>query len=167
MGILYTVWPIDTAAQGWLQSQAIAFPDRPARWPTRQELQSLLGTLSGFKVRYTDNGPGRRWDALITDEAPGEGECWTLLHAEPKDGDDAETHIHFEKGEPLLIASLLRELSRAVGPMMLLPDVDRTPMVVAPEYSVLQIVEHFIDFELHVEQWNKIRTGVPNADRES
>jgi hypothetical protein len=163
MGILYTVWPLDDSARDWLRSQNIPSPSRQSRWPTRHELQELLAGLSGFSVEYTDNGPGMSWDASISDNEPGDAECWTLLHAEPEGGDDARTKVHFEKGEPYLIVALLRGLSRTVGPLMLMPDVGGPPMIVSPEFTVPEIAEHYCEFEYHALQWEKIRRGVPGA----
>lgn len=138
----YTVWTLDDEARKWLRSKEISFPSRTSRWPTRAELQELLTGLRGFAVKYTDNGPGKSWDASISDDAPGDAECWTLLHAEPEKGDDEHTIIHFEKGEPYLIVALLRGLSRIVGPLMLLPDVGGLPMIISPEFNLPEIAKH-------------------------
>jgi hypothetical protein len=126
MGILYTVVPLDSEARSWLRSQEIAYPATPSRWPTRGEVRAVLEDLKGFKVKYTENGPGRRWDAFLSDgEEDGNR---TLLHAEPQNNNDDVTRVHFEKGEPTLIVAVLRALAAVTGPFMLVPDIAPDPL---------------------------------------
>jgi len=160
MGILYTVWPLDAQAQEWLTLEGIEFPESTSRWPTRLEVETALGELSGFKIDYTLNGPGERWDAFVDDGE--EGGNWTLLHAEPQ-GDDNCTHISFEKGEPTLIVAILRSLSAAVGVLMLVPDVGCPPMVVSAARSVQEIVADFCSIEEDSPKWQRLLQGAPGA----
>jgi hypothetical protein len=161
MGILYTVWPLDPDAKKWLRSQQILFPDIPARWPSRIELEAVLKELKGFAIEYANNGPGKRWDADISDgEEDGN---WTLLHAEPYEGDDGCTHVHFEKGEPTLIVAILRSLSATTGPFMLLPDIGCPPMVVSASKSVIEIVGEFCTVEEWSPKWKRLIAGAPGA----
>lgn len=161
MGILYTVWPLDEQAKDWLTSQEIEFPISTSRWPTRAEIERTLGELRGFKVRFTLNGPGNRWDADI-DDGQEDGNR-TLLHAEPKGNDDSCTEISFEKGEPTLIVAILRALAATTGPFMLLPDVGCPPLVVTTSRSIPAIVEGFCSVDIHSEKWQRLVEGAPGA----
>lgn len=161
MGILYTVWPLDSQAQDWLRSQDIAFPLLASRWPTRTELEQVLRELSGFTVKYTKNGPGQRWDAFVEDGA--EDGNWTRLHAEPQDNDDECTHFYFEKGEPTLIVAILRSLSAATGPFMLIPDIGCPPMVVSTSRTLAEIVADFCTIEEASPKWQRLIRGAPGA----
>jgi hypothetical protein len=161
MGILYTVWPLDDQAKTWLWSQDIGFPESTSRWPTRAEVERVLGELRGFKVKFTLNGPGNRWDADI-DDGEEDGNR-TLLHAVPQDNDDGCTLISFEKGEPTLIVAILRALATTSGPFMLLPDVGCPPMVIAPSRSIPEIVGHFCTIDLHSEKWQRLVRNAPGA----
>ncbi|MBX3628025.1 MAG: hypothetical protein KF892_23655 [Rhizobacter sp.] len=160
MGILYTVWPLDTQAQEWLRSQEIPFPSGSSRWPTRKEIQNTLSALRGFKVEYTDNGPGKRWDAFVSDEE--EDGNWTLLHAEPQEDDEC-THLHFEKGEPTLVVAIMRSLSEITGPFMLLPDIGCPPMVVSMSQSVVDTVSDFCEVDQDSPKWQRLVLGAPGA----
>jgi hypothetical protein len=160
VGILYTVWPLDAEAREWLTSEGISFPDGPSRWPTRSELEKVLGELRGFSVDYTVNGASQRWDASV-DDGDEDGN-WTLLHAEPQD-DDSCTKVSFEKGEPTLIVAILRSLSADVGPLMLLPDVGCPPMVVSTSRSVQDIVADFCEIEEDSPKWQRLLQNAPGA----
>lgn len=160
MGILYTVWPLNAQAREWLTSEGIAFPEGSSRWPTRSELEKVLGELRGFKIDFTLNGAGQRWDAWV-DDGEEDGN-WTLLHAEPQD-DDSCTHVSFEKGEPTLIVAILRSLSADVGPLMLLPDVGCPPMVVSTSRSVQDIVADFCSIEEDSPKWQRLLQNAPGA----
>ena len=161
MGILYTVWPLDAQAQEWLRSLDIDVPVSTSRWPRRTEIEQVLGELQGFKVEYTLNGPGQRWDAFVSDGE--EDENWTLLHAEPHENDDDCTHLSFEKGEPTLIVALLRSLSAATGTLMLVPDIGCPPMVVSASRSVAEIVADFCGIEFSSQKWERLVQGAPGA----
>ena len=161
MGILYTVWPLDPQANDWLRSQKLATPATPGRWPSRGEIRAVLEDLRGFKVDYTENGPGHRWDAFLSDgEEDGN---WTLLHAEPEDNNDDVTHVHFEKGEPTLIVAVLRALAAVTGPFILWPDIGCPPMVVSTSRSVLEIVADYCTVDTTSEKWQVLVSGAPGA----
>ena len=162
MGILYTVWPLDAEMKGWLGSQSIPFPpDTSSRWPTRQEVVEVLRALHCFSVRYTENGPGNRRDADITEGR--DDEWWTLLHAEPKEGSDLVTEVSFEKGEPALIIAIVRDLSAATGPLVLMADVGGPPLVVSQRYSFAALVEEWMSPEEDQERWRRLVVGAPGA----
>ncbi|MDQ0610651.1 hypothetical protein QFZ83_004822 [Variovorax sp. W1I1] len=161
MGILYTVWPLDSDMKEWLRSQDIAFPDASSRWPTREEVVKTLRALRGFRIRYTENGPGKRWDADITEGQ--DGEWWTLLHAEPKGDADLTTEISFEKGESALIIAILRDLSAATGPLVLMADVGGPPLVVSQRYSFAALVQELSAPEEDEVRWRRLLENAPGA----
>jgi len=161
MGILYTVTPLDSEVRDWLRLQEIAFPATSSRWPTRAEVRAVLEDLRGFKVEYTENGPGHRWDAFLSDgEEDGN---WTLLYAEPHDNNDDITCVYFEKGEPTLIVAVLRALAAVTGPFMLLPDIGCPPMVVSTSRSVPEIVADHCTIDTTSRKWQTLLSGARGA----
>ena len=161
MGILYTVMPLDSEVRDWLRSQDIVCPAAASRWPTRGEVRTVLEDLRGFKIKYSENGPGRRWDALLSDEE--EHGNWTLLHAKPEDNHDDITHVYFEKGEPTLIVAVLRALSVVTGPFILLPDIGCPPMIVSTTRSILEIVADYCTVDTTSKKWQILLAGAPGA----
>jgi len=161
MGVLYTVWPLDSQMKEWLTSEGIEFPEAPSRWPTKAEVRNVLGSLSGFNVRYTDNGPNARWDATI--ESPEVETLWTLLHADPEDTSDSSTHVGFEKGEPALIIAILRDLSSSTGPLALMADVGGPPLVVSWKYSFQSLVDSFYTLDQESNVWKQLILVAPGA----
>jgi hypothetical protein len=117
--------------------------------------------LRGFQVSYTENGSGEIWDAAIDD--PEGRRLWTVLHAKPENGDDRVTQVNFEKGSPWLIVALLRLLSGATGPLVLIDDSGSEPLVVRPDVSLLELLDSYCTVEPESEEWKRMLVGVPAA----
>lgn len=161
MGVLYTVWPLDSQMKEWLTSQGIEFPDVASRWPVKHEVRATLSALSGFNVKYTENGQNERWDATV--EAPDIEDLWTLLHANPEAESDGTTHIDFEKGEPALIIAILRDLSTTTGPLVLTADAGGEPLVISRECSFRALVNSMCTLEEESNAWKLLVVGAPGA----
>ena len=157
MGVLYIVWPVNAEMRDWLASQDVDAPAVDSRSPTKQEVTAVLNRLRGFQVRFTDNGPGARWDAFVQcREVPG---LWTLLQAEPKDASDDVTEVTFEKCEPALIIALLRDLARQTGPLVLISDSGDGPLIVDPAMPYRELVEQFCDVDEESSSWPCLLEG--------
>jgi hypothetical protein len=161
MGVLYAVWPLDDEMRAWLASEEVAVPTDDSRWPSRTEILDVLKQVH-FPIELTENGVGERWDAYI-DEGREDG-WWTLLHAEPTDGNDQLTKISFEKGEPALIIALLRMLSQVTGPLALIADVGGPPLVVSHHCPFNTLVEDWAYGNEDPIKWNRLISNVPGAD---
>jgi len=161
MGIFYHVAPLEPEVRDWLESQSIECPDGTSRWPTRGELRAVLDAFRGFEVRFTENGPGHRWDAFVSD-GKHDGN-WTLLHAEPQHNSDDITHLYFEKGEPTLIVAILRALSAVTGPFMLLADVGGPPMVVSKSRLIENTLADHFTIDPASERWQTLLASAPEA----
>lgn len=133
MGILWTVWPLDDQTKSWLDSTGIKYPKEPSRFPTGREIKDVVRGLVGFNVEITDNGLGSHWQASIVSKQGGDTGEWTLLNITEYSGDDAEQKLWFEKGWESLITSILRELSKHSGPLVLIPDVGGDPIIISNE----------------------------------
>lgn len=128
MGVLWTVWPLDEQMQAWLGEQGIEFPDKPSRFPTGGEIKAVLEAFPGA-AEITDNGIGGAYSAFLTLGA-ADDEMWTLLQITSFTGDEEPQELWFEKGHEQLIADVLRKLTPACGPLVLIADVGDPPQVI-------------------------------------
>jgi hypothetical protein len=131
MGVLWTVWPVDDGMREWLDEQQIAYPDKPSRFPTGAEIKSALALLGDYDIELTDNGLGAPWQASIVHKEGGDGGPWTLLNVSSYSGDDLPQELWFDKGWESLITEILKHLSVACGPLVLIADAGGEPMVIA------------------------------------
>lgn len=161
MGVLYTAWPVDQQMTEWLDELDIEAPKAASRFPSKVETRNALGALRDLRIKYTDNGPGARWSAFI--DCADDDTLWTVLHAEPKDGNDDVTEIHFEKGEPALILALLRDLSSVTGPIVLIADTGDAPVVVHRSIPFAESVRHLSDLEDEPSNWQRLIGCAPGA----
>lgn len=130
MGVLWTVWPIDTQMEAWLDEQGIAHPDACSRFPTGCEIKAVLSKLQDFNVEIRDNGIGGSWQAWITSALGGESAEWTLLNISEYSGDPEEQRLWFEKGSESLIRRVIGELAKSTGPLVLIDDASGQPQVI-------------------------------------
>ena len=86
-----------------------------------------------------------------------------MLHAEPKGDSDLTTEISFEKGESALIVAILRDLSAATGPLVLMADVGGAPLVVSQRYSFAALVQKFSAPEEDEARWRRLLESAPGA----
>ena len=134
MGVLWTTYPLDDEMKGWLDSQDVWYPDSPSRFPTGNEIKEALAGLPGVDVQITDNGVGASWQAwIISDTSPEE--MWTLLNISRYSGDDEPQELWFEKGHEQLIKTVLNEICKTSGPIVLMPDTGDPPEVVGIQHS--------------------------------
>jgi hypothetical protein len=148
MGELYGVMPLNDPtdfpdSQGitaWLRSLGIACPTAAGRFPTLQELRTVLDHLVGFTVRYS-TGPGH-WSADIV-EAGREG-CdgestydWAHIVVATFHGDETQPQsFYFDPGAPRLMLVIVRQLAAVCGPQLLLPTESELPVVVTADLDL-------------------------------
>ena len=131
MGILWTVWPLDSQMTAWLQELEVPHPDVLSRFPTGREIKTVLSKLHGFNVEIRDNGIGFAWQASIVSVLGGDMCEWTLLNINEYSGDDEQQQLWFEKGWESLIKSILCRLVKDAGPLVLIDDASSRPQVIA------------------------------------
>jgi hypothetical protein len=127
MGVLWTVWPLDAEIKSWLDEMAVAYPNAASRFPTGAEIKTVLEGLLDYDVEITDNGIGACWQAMITHKNGGDKGPWTLLNISKYSGDNELQELWFEKGWEELIQDILKNLSSACGPLVLIPDTGDVP----------------------------------------
>lgn len=122
MGTFWTVWPLDEQMRGWLDNKGVSYPDEPSRFPTGNEIKTVLRELHDVFVTIRDNGPNAPWQASITSKAGGDAGPWTMLTIENYSGDGLPQKMYFEKGWESLIKDILAKLVPDCGPLVLLAD---------------------------------------------
>jgi len=122
MGILWTVWPLDSQMKTWLQELGVPHPDVSSRFPTGCEIKAVLSQLHGFNVEIQDNGIGCNWQASIVSILGGDKGGWTLLNISEYFGDQERQQLWFEKGWESLIKTILCHLVKDTGPLVLIDD---------------------------------------------
>ena len=138
MGVIYIVLPLlpdeKDAIVAWLRSLSIACPGEEGRFPSIEEIRSVLDHLNGYTTHYS-TGSGH-WYAEIAQTDRGNGD-WAFLVVDNYSGTDADSHaFYFERGSPRLMVLLLRQLASACGPLILLPDTGNLPVIVTPELDL-------------------------------
>jgi hypothetical protein len=130
MGVLWTVWPLDSEMRQWLDELGIPFPAKASRFPTGTEIKAVINGLAEHQVEITDNGTGKPWQAFVTHRRGADGHGWTLLNISEYSGDDQPQNLWFEKGWPPLIVLTLERLTPQCGPLVLIPDTGEAPTVI-------------------------------------
>jgi len=130
MGILWTVWPLDDEMKSWLDETGVDYPKEPSRFPTGREIKEVIAGLQEFDIKINDNGIGSPWQASIVSKSGGDSGEWTLLNIQEYSGDDEQQKLWFEKGWESLIASILREITKSCGPLVLIADCGGEPQVI-------------------------------------
>lgn len=139
MGVIYTVIPLPDEKDeivAWLHSLGVSCPVGEGRYPSIQELRSVLDHLDGYTIRYS-TGQGH-WYADVSQTGRVTSD-WAFLVVSDYSGNDADSHeFWFERGSPLVMMLILQQLARACGPLILLPDTGDLPLVVTPELDLDQ-----------------------------
>lgn len=140
MGVLYVVIPLLPEQKDemgvWLHSLGIACPEGEGRYPSIQELRSVLEHLEGYTIHYSTGSGHWYADVAQTDQVNSD---WASLVVNDYSGNDADSHaFYFERGAPPLMLLILQRLVSICGPQLLLPDTGALPLVVTPELDLHQ-----------------------------
>ena len=140
MGVIYIILPLlpDLKNQivAWLHSLDIACPMGEGRYPSIEELRSVLDHLDEYTIDYR-TGTGS-WYADISQPDLVNGD-WTELVVSNYSGSDTDSHeFSFRHGSPLLMMRIVQRLAGTCGPLILLPDTGGLPVVVTPELDLAQ-----------------------------
>lgn len=128
MGISWIVLPLDLVESGfveWLQGKGIVVSDRQGRYPTIDELITVLETIGDYPVsqgHVTEN----LWEISI-------GELYSSTYADLLGSieDDGTFHFSFQKGsESATMLEILRKLAQNCGPLVLADSFTATPVLV-------------------------------------
>jgi hypothetical protein len=120
----------------WLSELGIACPAGESRYPSIEELRSVLDHLEGYTICYNTKIGDWYADISQTDLVAGD---WTVLLVSNYKGNDPDPHeFSFRHGSPLLMLRILQRLARTCGPLILFPDTGDLPLVVTPELDLTQ-----------------------------
>jgi hypothetical protein len=143
MGVRYVATILSEEAKEWLREKGVAFPEGvPSRWPTPNELRSVLESFAGYSVSYGKRSDGG-WNAEITDPTLGRqgwhAEVWTKGISD----DDKPHEFHFYKSKAELVLLILEKLSHVCGPFVFFDDAGFEPSIVAPGTDVMKLAEPY------------------------
>lgn len=131
MGIIVVSFVFDAPVLDWLKAEGVDVPPdyRQSRWPSPNELRTILESLPGYVVRYRGR-QGQDWDAEVVDAARGyEGMSATIWVKGVQDP-NAPHPFSFHKPWPELAVAILERISRTCGPRVVTNDVYLRPVIV-------------------------------------
>jgi hypothetical protein len=143
MGVLYTVIPLlpdhRDELEDWLRSLNMASPADAGRYPSLQELRSVLDHLEGYSIRYSTSRvlPGH-WYADIVQADQRNGE-WAFIVVNDYTGMETDAYkFGFERGAPRLMLLILQRVASLCGPLLVVPDTGALPIIVTPDLDLDQ-----------------------------
>jgi hypothetical protein len=141
MSVIYGVIPMladrkDELA-AWLRSLDVACPEGTGRYPSIQELRTVLDQLDGYTVRCSTGALGH-WYAEVSpaDRATSDGADIVVSNFS---GNEADPHeFYFVHSSRRVILLIVQRLASLCGPLMVVPDTGDLPVVVTPDLDLEQ-----------------------------
>lgn len=137
MGVSYTPLPLNTIDKdeglAWLRSFGLAIPPRVEanRFPTPNEIRTVLKNLEGYQVDYFVGS--QTWQATISHPTrPEWAEIVVPNFSQAGGQEDLPHEFYFERGWPELITVILEDLARKWGPFVLVAN-GENPRIVVPK----------------------------------
>jgi hypothetical protein len=132
MGVIYVVIPMSEPVAEDVRRQGLAASDTNARNLTLREIRAACDSLPGVRGEFRSSPDGKwKYADLRGPDGVGNEDTWTELSVSGYDGrDDQPLSVGFRKGWPSLILTVVRELAKACGPLVLYPDTGDAPVVV-------------------------------------
>lgn len=131
MGRILVSFVFDAAVLDWLNAEGVDVPPdyRESRWPSPNELRTILELLPGYTVSYR-NKQGHDWDAEVVDAALGYNGMSATIWVKHVQDPDAPHSFSFHKPWPELAVAILEVISRTCGPRVVTDDVYVRPVVI-------------------------------------
>ena len=118
----------DPATVAWMLSAGVNLPDTipPGRYPTPNELQTILDTIPGLQVHFTITPA-----VWVADLISRKDITWATLAVRDYSGDPEQPHhFIFQGGWDEVILLVCAELVKICGPLVLLHDSGAPPALV-------------------------------------
>jgi hypothetical protein len=128
MGILYHAHNIRDATP-YIKHFQLAVSAEQSRDPTLREVRDVLEELGPYAIRYEVVGRDY-WCAWVDHHDPYGPR--TLVHITHVGGDDDQRPVWFEKGDPILVITIVERLTRLCGTLLLTTDAGAVPLIVTP-----------------------------------
>jgi len=138
MGVIYSVFPVDSEVREWLITEGLSLPDSDGHAPTPQQLKAALETLHDQAISF--NIGERVWQAQIDDLNSPETGPWTVINVIDYTSPDEPCAFYFEKGWPELIIKVVHRITQQAGPVVVVPDTGCPAVVVEPVSDVSEII---------------------------
>ena len=131
MGVMVVSFVFDAAVLEWLKPEGVDVPagHRQSRWPSPNELRTILESLPGYTVSYRSK-QGHDWDAEVVDATRGYDGMSATIWVKGVQDPDAPHAFSFHKPWPELAVAILEVISRTCGPRVVTDDVYVRPVVI-------------------------------------
>lgn len=118
MGVIYSVFPLESHGElaDWLREIHVSIPDcaKPGRWPTLDEIRSVLTSLTGYSIESSDELDWFIYESAEAREGFYGGHSTNLI-CRPIDDSEDSYDFYFSKGSPLLALTVLERLAKVTG----------------------------------------------------
>ena len=128
MGVMYSVFPLQSELCDWLDEQGVVWPEVPSRNPTLAELKAAIARMPDLQSEASAEVLGQRWSNLLTQTTSGAKRPWCMLQIIALQ--ERENEFYVENGDPVLILQLLAQLCESTGPLVLITDAGDIPRLV-------------------------------------
>lgn len=118
----------DPATVAWLAQSGAALPDLipPGRYPTPEEIRSLLDAIPGIQADYLISDTV--WEVTVRSRTDI---LWAILSIKDYRGNaDQPCHFYFKAGWDEIIDLVTTHLAKKCGHFVLLPDSGAAPKIV-------------------------------------
>ncbi|BBM02432.1 hypothetical protein [Microbulbifer sp. GL-2] len=146
MGILYHVHCPEADLKEWVETEFnLKFPHGPSRWPTVEELKSVVEQFTGFKIKYNENKNGIPHQVVMDFVEEPKDRLYALINIENKDEKGQESAFWFEKGSTELNIAITYAVSKFTGPIVIIADCGGPPIIVDYSSCTLSPIDQWID----------------------
>ncbi|MCA8912790.1 MAG: hypothetical protein KDB82_13890 [Planctomycetes bacterium] len=139
MGVLYQVAPLNDEIRPWLDDFEIDHGSLPdGRHPTGEIVAAAVLALARDDIEENAGEEGVQY-AIGMANVEGETGDWALCEVRA----GSPTSISFEKGSPELNATIVKEIARHCGPMVLIPDTGEAPAVITADTDITELIANW------------------------
>jgi hypothetical protein len=153
MGVSYLSFLLNEEIANWLLENNVAIPSMlpDIRFPTLRELMSVAEQLDGYTVTMALSNAANTVDIEVVDRRGYHAGWSTTVWASklddksrpPEDGDTVQFNFH--KGSPELAVVIAEKLTRFCGPLVLVQDLDASPLLVTMGIDPQRAVEKWLN----------------------
>ena len=153
MGVSYLSFLLNEEIANWLLENNVAIPSTlpESRFPTLLELMSVVEQLDGYTVTMTLSNATNT--AEYRSGRPAGLLCWVVNYdlglqtgRQPRPPEVGDTvQFNFHKGSPELAVVIAEKLTRYCGPLVLIRDLDASPLLVTIGIDPQKALEKWLD----------------------
>ena len=143
MGVLYIPLALDEQTREWLSEADIPVSARlKSRLPSLSNIKEALSQLDGYVVEGATFELGHPMQIDISTKAFDSHTTLNIERLEEKDNE-----LLFEKGDPYLIALIVKLMSEHTGPLVLTTDSGDLPLLITPDTDIEAMVDEWLGID--------------------